>query len=279
MKIEYGEREMNMLLGRYDEKVYDLLILTLNPHVGAAFEEDMLNPSLDFDAYTDLETGEFVRSGGHLEWVAPRQENRRDYGYEFQKCGIYHIRCRKGVVSDTDPEYGVETMFLLTEVIEDGASDPQLERLREKYMKPVYLESEKAGRFTLNRDRSVYTGNMKLLGNDCTVCLETDRDGGRTAKKAVQKLELLLDKIEDIDTKMREYAAGELLGKINEKIAKGKNEITEKEFIRRIILTEINVTPGGDLDMIYSDDGISGGRTMIVYTNINGKADGADLIG
>ena len=174
----------------------------------------------------------------------------------------------------------VNNCYMVTELIEDGMTDPRLEKLKAQYMKPVYIEDSQLGKFTLNREFSWFEGSVDWLGQDCSVTLDTDRDGGKTANRAFAYLKTLYSDLENWDIKFRKYAVQECLETANE-WSQEDDEITEDDFFEMIYIAELSINPRGDLVLYYIEDReIFGGHAIQISVNLkNGKFDGTSLVG
>lgn len=260
----------------------ELLFLTVESANGAVILDDgLLNPSLEFVASVDLRTGAFSKEKGRLEWLISDSEDRQDWGYNFKKFNIYHIRCRKNIPIELG-EYLSKTMnncYMVTELIDDGASDPRLDKLKAKYLKPVYLEDPEIGKLTLNREYSWFEGNIDWLGHDCTVMLQTDRDGGKSANKAFAHLKSLYADIAAWDETFRKFAAAKLIETANE-WSMDDAEITETQFAGMLHISELSISPRGEITAYYVEDqDIFGGHAIEISATVKGKLTYADLVG
>lgn len=168
---------------------------------------------------------------------------------------------------------------MVTELIDDGATDSKLEKLKEKYLKPIYIEDSEIGKLTLNREYSWFEGNIDWLGYNCEVQLETDRDGGKSANRAFAHLKSLYADIVAWDAKFRKFAAAELIEAVSEWSMNGE-KITEKQFADIIYISELSINPRGEITAYYVEDkDILGGHAIEISAAIKGKLEYASLVG
>ena len=259
---------MNMfkkLEKNFQEEVQDILILTNEKVMGASVVDNMLNPSLKFAASIDLQTGEFSNEKGLLEWLIPNVPDREVlWGYDFEQFEIYHVKARKRVPVKLEAYMSptVNNCYMLVDAV--------------------------PGKFILERQFSWFSGNTDWLGNECIVYLETDEEDGDTSEKAFNILKELYKDLEKWDNKFRTFAAEQLTELANDWLDgtydeednySEPEEITEKDFARRISIDELTVYPDGDLTLYYNDDDMFYGHVIAIDANINGELKSADIEG
>lgn len=270
---------------RFYEKEKEILVLTKGTVGGAAIEGDMLRPSLEFLASVDGKTGEFSGEKGRLEWLIENVPGRTGWGYDFRQFGIYRLRVRKSIPVELEP-YMSKTMnnrYMVLEILEKNASEPELEEIRKKISKPVSIE-DPLGKFELDRQLSLFEGEIEWLGEDCGVFLETDEEDGDTAWKALQILQKLHKDLENWDGKFRRYAAEKLTDLANEWLAEdeeqaGADPITKDIFARRLEISEISIAPDGHITVYYHDDDMFWGHVVEIDVNIRDGILSANIAG
>ena len=280
--VEMDSKIVEEFESRFVEEVTDMLFLTVESANGAVvLGNGVLRPSLEIVATVDLTTGAFSKEKGRLEWLIPDIKGRTGWGYDFRQFNIYHIKGRKNIPIVLQ-EYQLKTLnncYMVCDLIEDGATDPRLEKLKAKYLKPVYIDDSEIGQLELNREYSVFEGNIDWLGNECSVNLETDRDGGKTAKKVFAHLKEIYSDIAGWDKKFREYAVTQLIDTIGEWTDDDK-EITDKELYDMLHITELVVSPSGEITAYYSEnEDLFGGHAIEITADIDGTVESAYLVG
>lgn len=271
---------------RFYKEEKELLVLTKASVGGAAIMGDMLRPSLEFLASVDEQTGELSREKGRLEWLIENVPGRTGWGYDFRQFGIYRLRVRKNIPVKLET-YMSKTMnncFMVLEILEKDASEPRLEEIREQISRPVIIEEESLGKFELDRQFSSFEGEMEWLGEECSVFLETDEEDGDTAWKALQILRELRQDLKNWDDKFRRYAAEKLTDLANEWLAEdeeqaGSDPITKETFARRLEISEISITPDGDITVYYHDDDMFWGHVVEIDANIEDGVLDANIAG
>lgn len=268
----------------FETEEYEMLILVQASCKGAACIEDMLKPSVNFLASIDLRTNQLSRKKGRIEWLIKNDNNRKEWGYEFDQFGIYRVAIRKCIpqkLNPNQPEY-INNRYMLINVLEKNASNEQLELLKDQYSKPISIKN-KLGSFILNRDFSWFEGIIDWNGTEANVYLETDEEDGDTAEQAMKVLNELVDNIVANDTKYREFAAQELTELANKWLDDSDEidaeEITRELFKKRMEISEITVSLDGSLNLFYNDDDMFWGHTIEIYVEQNGDIISANIAG
>lgn len=161
----------------------ELLVLIKANVGGAAVCGDMLKPSVEFIASVDGKSGELSCEKGRLEWMIPKTPGRTGGGFDFRQYGIYRIKARKSIPVTSEPYMSrtVNNCYMVVEIVEKDVPEPVLEEIREQVSKPVTIEEEGIGSFELDREFSSFQGAIEWMGEDCSVFLETEDEGGDAA--------------------------------------------------------------------------------------------------
>lgn len=268
---------------RFIDEETELLFLTLESSGGGTVcGNDVIKPSLNFVAAVDLSTGELYNEKGRLEWLFMKSADQKGWGFDFKKYNIYHIKARKNIPVKLE-ENMLKTLnncYMITEVIDDGKSDPRLEELKESYSKPVYIDDPKLGRFTLNRQFSNFEGSVNWLGKNCTVFIELDEEDSDTANKAFSHLKDICSDAENWDIKFRKYAAEELIDLANDWLYEVDEEINEEELFEELYISALAVCPDGKLTLYYHEDKeIFGDHAVQISANINSEFFDVEIVG
>lgn len=280
-KIISGET-FDEFKNRFCTDEIELLFLTVQSVNGAAIlEEGILMPTIEFVASVNLTTGVFSNEEGRLEWLIPDSKNRQEWGYDFKKFNIYHIKCRKNIPIELSQNMRktLNNCYMITELIDDGLSDPKLDRLKEKYLKPVYIEDCEIGKLKLNREFSWFEGNISWIGHDCAVKLKTDKYDGKSANRAFAHLKSLYADSYAWDEIFRKFAADKLTESANE-WSINDEEISKEKFANMIYISALSINPRGEITAYYVEDkDIFGGHAIEISATIKGKLKRADIVG
>lgn len=262
----------------FEQDEFEMLFLTVKTVSGALqLGDNVLQPSLSFVASVDLRTNTFTKEKGRLEWLIPVIKDKPGWGYDFRRMNIYHIRCRKSFAPPVDKYFG--QCYMVCEQINDGATDPRLEKLKAKLSKPVYIDDPEIGHLELNMEYSCFEGNIDWLGQACPVSLDTDRDGGKTAKNALAHLKIVYSNKEEWDKKFRDYAVGQLIDTISCQVIEGP-EITAEKLHQIIHISSLSIDPGGMITVYYSDnEDVLCGHAIEIMATTGGVFVKADLVG
>ena len=117
---------------------------------------------------------------------------------------------------------------------------------------------------------------------EATVYLETDEEDGNTAENAIKSLENVVGDLVDNDLRYRKFAAQKLLSIANEWLSEEEEdaeEITEEEFVNRMKISEIIVSPDGSLSMMYNDGDLFFGHIIEILVETDGEILSANIAG
>lgn len=162
--------------------------------------------------------------------------------------------------------------LLLLDLPEPGF-DPDLKAILEEQKKPVTFWEEGLGTFTLDRRVDWFETELDWLGS--SISLTFDRNEDRAG--CVQNAKALLASAPDWDRRVREYAAGELLGAANDWAE--DEEITREQFIERMELESIEVRADGSFEFWFADGEMFYGHSIHVSGGLEQGPDRADMEG
>ncbi|MGN0968708.1 MAG: DUF2262 domain-containing protein [Oscillospiraceae bacterium] len=144
------------------------------------------------------------------------------------------------------------TRFLMTDLPKPGF-DPELKAILEEQKKPVTLEVEGLGTFTLNRSLGWFEAAVDWQGAEVSLTFdqaeETREDAQNTARA-------LLDGQESWDERVRAYAADMLLDRANELLGEdeGAEAITREDFLAQLEPDSILAAPEGAFEFWFGGD-------------------------
>lgn len=277
MEIKKFEKEF------FDEEM-ELLVLIQTDVNGAAVVGEYLRPSARFIASVDVKTGEFLEKTGLLQWMIKKDNKSKGWGHDIKGMTIYRVKVRKCIEQELQP-YMSEIMnnrYLLLEILEKDVQHDGLEEIRKSYLKVVEIDNE-IGHFVLDKDYGWFCGEIDWMGNECRVMLNLDEEGKETADHAMDALHQLVNDLENWDVKVRNFAANQLVELANEWQEEEEEEETEpiskEEFARRMDISELSINADGDMEITFLDDDMFWGHYIVVYANISGELDRAQMEG
>lgn len=106
-----------------------------------------------------------------------------------------------------------DNCYVVIDVIEKNSVKARLDKIREKISKPVIIEDKILVKFVLDREFSLFYGNIEWLRSKCSVSLETDEEDGDTAEKSLKDL---YSDLQSFNHRFRIYAAEELTSLAND---------------------------------------------------------------
>lgn len=141
------------------------------------------------------------------------------------------------------------TRFLMTDLPKPGF-DPELKAILEERKKPVTLEVEGLGRFTLNRGMGWFERTVDWLGSEVSLTFdqaeETQADAQATAR-------VLMEEQAAWDERVRAFAADSLLDKANG-LMDEEEPLTREDFLAQLALESILAGPGGAFAFWFGGD-------------------------
>ena len=167
-----------------------------------------------------------------------------------------------------------KSMLLLN--LPEPGFDPDLKAILEELKKPVTLEAEGLGTFTLDRRVKWFEAEIDWCG--AKAVLDFDQGEPEEMAKAQETARALLADAEGWDRRVREYAAGELTGLAND-WAEGEEELSPEDFIARMELAAIQVAPEGEFEFWFDDGEMFYGHSIHVTGNLQEGPNWAQMEG
>lgn len=286
------KQEQKKLEQNYEQEIMDILVLLGDMGGGASgIIKGIWEPSVDMLAYLDLSTQELVKCKGWISWLA-EDKDRDGWIHHLENKKIYHLKVRK---RKQEKQNNTNDAFLLVEVVKRDLDHPELNKVLEEYEKPLVIEDELCGTFTLERRFWWFSGTIDWLGKKCSASLECDseniKEGEETAEGALHALHIIYKDLKEWDEKFREFAAKRLTELANDWLMDGEefdedeeeeeneNLITKEDFAKRIWISEITISSKGDYEAYYNDDDMFWGHVIIVSGNIETGIKDAEIAG
>ena len=207
----------------------------------------------------DIHRGEFVLStiGDDQLLEILRRRTPRDFIVKF-----------RGRVSEDGRR------LLLLNLPEPGFA-PDLKAILEEQKKPVTIEEEGLGVFTLNRQVNWFEAGVDWLGTEISLVFDREEDRAGCAANA----RALLASAADWDRRVREYAAGELLDSANDWAEDGEEPITREQFMERMEPESVEIRADGSFEFWFADGEMFYGHSIHVSGNLTGGPDAAQMEG
>lgn len=279
-------RERENFEKRFDAVEKEVLVLTEGGTSGSRWGKNKLwQASVTVLAVVDVATGTLKKKKCSLEWQMTDAEREKDKVFDIQRETIYRLRVQESL--PFMPPYGNKEIergnsLWVKEVLERDCSEDRLNEILKKYQKPVVLQLESGEELLLDKSLGLFSGEGSWNGEECLIHLDVDNDGAVTAKDALKTLQKLLENCREWDEKARKYAAEELTDNANDWAQdedENAAEITQEEFAKRLIISEICVSTDGDFEIFYEDDDMFWGHVVIVSGNIETGIDDATMAG
>ena len=210
-------------------------------------------------ACKNIHTNEIIESEN---LIIQKETEDTDYYFKiFREKTIVRLKVRKKKNNDN-----IYTRFLLEDIIDTDYKDDDLDIILKKYLEPVYYKDELLGKFKLYKSMNIF--EKKIVWTDKKeIFVSFGNMGNEDNKQCIDIIKNLLNSKEDIDQKVKDYAAENMLDDANIWNDDTDKPILKKEdFIKLIKFESINIYD--DTIEFYLDDGdIFSGHIIIVSSD------------
>lgn len=269
----------------YETEAIELQVLMKSSSNGARKVDEILYPSVDFLAAIDKESGALENRRGRLEWIIEDIPGNRDWGYEFEKLGIYDVVVKRYRVNEKteDANSRMGNRYMLVGCSPAKEPSDQLIKIKEHMLREVRIETD-LGKLVLDREYSWFKGKIDWNGVKVSLILETDQEDGEQAETALVVANKLATSVAEWDSNMKKYAAQELVDLANDWLADNEDEhapesIDEQYFIQAIKLSELAINSDGSITAYFDDGDLFWGHSIEVDIDEEGEFVSADIAG
>ncbi|MCL2827176.1 MAG: DUF2262 domain-containing protein [Oscillospiraceae bacterium] len=286
-KAAWNKADFEAFVSEYEREEKEILVLTSDEPSAAMKLRDSWSPCRYFLAYMDLASNEVKIGDGRITWLIS-EEIRQKYGnawpHYFKGGVIYQLRVRE-LMDKTVPEGRLPAYynrFMVVEVLDSNVHNEELLDVLAEYRTPVKLSDETLGEFLLNKDLRFFAGNIHWLGEPVSADMEVIIDNKDTWAQALDVLRTLFEQQEQRDSEFRAFAAKALIETANEWRSQEESEdtpeeLSEEEFMGRISLSSLAVTPDGKYTAYYDDDNMFWGHSISVEGSIETGPESASI--
>ena len=275
--LEYIRKRNEMTRPEWEEvfEKEEIEILVLIKRMGGAGKRNgFWEAQVNFLAYEDYNTGILHKEEGLLVYPISDEEYENDHiNNRFKDETIYRLKVRlKG--QEELPECmtkAAENRLLLVEILEENAPCTSLEEILTEYKKPIILKDEILGDLTLNKELSLFEGNLAWQDEIIDISLDINKDNKSSWTKARNSMKKMLLEQGNWDKEMRNFAAKKLTAlacEWRDSEDEPVPEITEQSFSNRITLKSISMTSGGSFSAYFDDDDMFFGHCIIVQGSL-----------
>lgn len=121
-------------------------------------------------------------------------------------------------------------------------------------------------------------GEINWLSGKYNVHLSTDTQNDITTKNSFEILHKIVADIESLDIKIRKFVSEQLTSLVNEWNEDSITEITNEEFMKRLVLQDIDIN-SEDIIFYFGDGDMFCGHVIIVNMTSNLKCKDAIIAG
>ena len=284
MKIDMEKYER--FYNQFEQEEQEILVVFGNTRGGAGKAGgDLWTASVGFLAYLDMETNVVRKGDGRIVWPITDKVLKKkssSYPYYFKQGIVYRLRVRafkdRNVTEGRNPSY--YNCFLVVKVLKKRVRCDELTAIFAEYLKPVVLHDHGMGDFTLNKNLSVFEGEVEWMGRQISVYLDVEKDNEDSWAAALEHLRTLHQQQQERDDRFRRFAADELTDLANDWLGdEEETEITNEVFARRIMLMELSVDADGNYSAYHDDDNMFYGHSVTVTGNVKSGENDVNIEG
>lgn len=236
----------------------DLVVVTGPEGVSADRKEGeaLWTLTTPLTAWMDEDDGVVSTRPALLQILA--DDRLRDYlRHQLPANFIIKARVRPGVDGDA---------FQLVGMPEPGF-DPELKAILNEQVKPVTLEAEGIGTFTLIRSANWFATQIDWVGQSVQLTI----NNGEEQENALSVARTLLSDPEGWDARLRSFAADRLLEAINDRME--EEPVTREELLESLTAESVQVEAEGAFAVWYAGDVLFGTAVQVTGTVDQGPAD------
>jgi len=275
-------RTVEEYLSGFQEEEFNILVYISTGWGGATMLEGFHEVTSYFPAMVDTRTGELIVADGRIEALVKNEEYKAHTYHRFSDNVICRLRVVKCIQKELGPEIlpSMNNRYLMLKVVEENASCPELEAIREEYTKEIVIEIC-GTEFVLNRELKWFEGEAEVLGDACNVYLNLDGISEVTADKASARFEALMQKMEDLDRRIKDYCVENMLDSANEyKEDEDDPDVTAEQFKENMgTPREIEVSCDGEVSILYGDNDMFGGHDIQIELDADDEIEDWDIVG
>ena len=269
---------------RFDKEIKEIIVVTEGEmSAGKSRKKQYWTASIDILAYIDVKSGELFEGKKCIEWLVNDKEcksKKKIYGLKGQK--YYRLLVRESLPFENEYTHDIFEKghwLMLVDVKKRNCHDSQLEDILKEYQKEVSIQLQDCQKLILDKSLGIFSGEGNWNHEECYIHLDTDGLGLETADKALKTFKELMANCEIWDQKARKYAADELTELANDWAEEDNPEITNEDFAKRIVISEVYASSEGDFELFYQDDDMFYGHVIIVEGNVHEGLRSADIAG
>ncbi|KLI35688.1 DUF2262 domain-containing protein [Brachyspira hyodysenteriae] len=235
--ITFVLKKQNLSAGKSKGKYYTLLVSAI--------------------AYKNIIANEIIVNENLL--IVKEIEDTNHYFQIFRNKTIVRLKVRKEKDSS-----GLYIRFLLEDIIDTNYKDNDLNIILEEYSKPVYYKNEELGDFELDKSINCFEKNMSWIDNN-DISVSFNNIDEEVNKKSVDIIKKIFANKKDIDKKLKDYIAENMLEDANSwNDDDGKPHINKEEFIKLISLTSITIIYENNITFYFDDGDIFSGHVIVI---------------
>ena len=250
-------KEIDNFNSNFDDGILDMAFVLKESCLGAGKvnKDKYYTLHIYAMALKNIASNEIIENDNIL--IQKKVKETKDYFQTLKSKSIARLKVRKE--KNTNDLY---MRFLLEDIIDTDYKDNDLNIILEKYSEAVYYKDEELGDFELDKSIDMFSKNIAWNDNNISISFENiDEESNKNSIDIIKKI---FANKKDIDKKLKEYIAENMLEDANRwNDDADKPHINKEDFAKLITLTSITICE--DILTFWFDDGdIFWGHSIVV---------------
>jgi hypothetical protein len=213
-----------------------------------------------------------VETGELIVHKPATDDELRSLRSSFEPYDTVCVRVRLAAMKEAGRTRALLVDFIGTSV------DDDLKGIAAEMQKPVTLDSERFGRFTLDRRFNWFETNTSW--GSAPVKLTLSMDESKDAQKLIDLAQTLWDLQPVWDQRIGDCAVGRLLNLKNESwLGEDEKELSAEEFKKKMTLESVVIHPSGDFEFWFDDGDLFWGHAIMVEASLEAGPTDAGIHG
>jgi len=184
------------------------------------------------------------------------------------------------LIRDLEPTERGTHIARLDEVAALNTSDHELEAAASKLRLPVTIQTETLGMLRLDRRINTFEGEVTYSGRSVQLSIPAAQNSSKIDSGALSVAIQLVANLPHIDRAATQFAASRLAQLKNDSwLEENENDVSEREFRRRLVLAAIEAEADGGISLFYDDGNLFFGHSIDVRGVVTGEFDEASISG
>lgn len=196
------------------------------------------------------------------------------------KAGLAATSVVSLLIRDLEPTERGTHIARLEEVAVFNTSDHEMEAAAAELRLPVALHTETLGMLRLDRRINIFEGEVTYLGRSVQLSIPAAQNSSEIDAGALSVAIQLVANLPHVDRAATQFAASRLTQPKNDSwLEEDENDVSEREFQQRLVLTAIEAEAEGGISLFYDDGNLFFGHPIDVRGVVTGEFHEASISG